>query len=209
MFAWLLGHIMGPYERAVAPVKTRLFADLLRDLQAPKILDIGVGAGPNLKYLTCLPAGSQVVGLDPNPAMEPYCQKSAAACGLQDSFTFVIGDAQAMPFPSAVFDAAVITLVLCSVPDVSTALTEVKRVVKPGGHVLLVEHVISPQPGWMRTLQYFFEPLHKWIADGCHLTRDTVGALRTAGFGGVDGLWRFRVGGMGLCAPQVAGLLEV
>jgi hypothetical protein len=66
--------------------------------------------------------------------------------------------------------------VLCSVTDVQATLKELRRVVRPGGRVLFVEHVLSPQPGFLRTLQLLLNPLQQLLLDGCHTTRDTGAA---------------------------------
>ena len=66
--------------------------------------------------------------------------------------------------------------VLCSVPDVQATLKELQRVVRPGGRILFVEHVLSPQPGFLRTLQQLLNPLQQLLLDGCHTTRDTGAA---------------------------------
>jgi ubiquinone/menaquinone biosynthesis C-methylase UbiE len=96
-----------------------------------------------------------------------------------------VGDATAYPLPleAASVDAAVASLVLCTVPDAAAALSELRRVLKPGGELRFMEHVRSADPGKGR-LQ---ERLDRWgvwprIGGGCHCARDTVGAIEAAGF---------------------------
>src|SRR4029453_1225076 len=89
--------------------------------------------------------------------------------------------AERMPFPEAHFDTAVITFTLCTIPDPEAALAEVKRVLKPSGRLLFVEHTRSVQPSLGRA-QDLLPPLWKKIGGGCHLNRRTVDLVRSAGF---------------------------
>lgn len=98
--------------------------------------------------------------------------------------------------------------VLCSVPDMAAALGEIRRVLKPNGKLLLIEHVRSDDDQFLRLQQYVLDPLQQVLADGCHLTRDTQGALVAAGFD-TSPLDRFQVQGMSLIAPHVGGLITV
>jgi hypothetical protein len=96
--------------------------------------------------------------------------------------------------------------VLCSVPDQAAALAEVRRVLRPGGRLLLIEHVAAAQPV-SRFTQNLLNPLQRALADGCNLNRDTLAAVRAAGFGGADGVSSFEVEGFSLIAPHIAGVL--
>jgi hypothetical protein len=98
--------------------------------------------------------------------------------------------------------------VLCSVPDVAHALLEVARVVRPGGRVALVEHVLAEEPGALRLQQRLFDPLQQLLADGCHLGRDTAGALAACRQLQPLELRRLQVPGAGLISPHVVGLLR-
>ena len=84
--------------------------------------------------------------------------------------------------PDASFDAVVCTLVLCSVQDVQVALTEIFRVLRPGGRLLFVEHVAARQHSTRLAWQRRLEPIWKRVAGNCHLTRDTEQAIRAVGF---------------------------
>jgi ubiquinone/menaquinone biosynthesis C-methylase UbiE len=90
--------------------------------------------------------------------------------------------AEALPFADASFDVVVCTLVLCSVPDLSRALAEARRVLVPGGALVYIEHVADVERPDRLEWQKRLEPAWKWFAGGCHLARDTGGAIRAAGF---------------------------
>ncbi len=93
-------------------------------------------------------------------------------------------------------------------PDAREALREVARVVRPGGRVALVEHVLAPEPGLLRLQQRLFDGLQQLLADGCHLGRDTAAALEAVPQLQPLELRRLSVPGAGLIAPHVAALLR-
>ena len=104
-------------------------------------------------------------------------RRKAARLGLPADLR--LGDAQALPFPDNAFDAAVATFVFCSVPDPVQGLRELRRVVRPGGFVLLMEHVRSPNP-LLGRLMDLLNPLVVRIT-GANINRDTVENVRRAG----------------------------
>jgi len=89
---------------------------------------------------------------------------------------------ESLPFPDATFDAVVSTLLLCSVPDPSRALSEVHRVLRPGGTLVFLEHVAATDAPGRLAWQRRIEPFWKRIAGNCHLTRHTGETIRAAGF---------------------------
>ena len=90
-------------------------------------------------------------------------------------------DGQSLPFADNSYDAALSTWTLCTIPDVATALSEVRRVLKPGGTLHFVEHGLAPDER-VRRWQHRLEPMQKRVFGGCHLTRPVVDLLTTAGF---------------------------
>jgi len=123
--------------------------------------------------------GVRVVAVEP----EAYLREKAAeaAAGAPVPVTVVDGLADDLPGEPGSFDAAVSSLVLCSVPDQSRALTEIRRVLKPGGELRFYEHVLAEDPKVAR-LQNRIEPVWRFCAGGCHPNRDTAAAIEAAGF---------------------------
>lgn len=160
------------YEQIVAQRKRALFSDL-----HGTVLEIGPGAGPNLRYY---PADATWIGVEPNLHMHPYLRQEAERLGR--SITIETGTADRLPAPDSSVDAVVSTLVLCSVPDQAATLAEIRRVLKPGGRFLFIEHVAAPPGTRLRRVQGLIRPLWSAFADGCHPDRDTGAALDAAGF---------------------------
>lgn len=168
---------LGPlYDWFLAPVEAwRLRAwrrQLVGDVHG-RVLDVGVGTGLNLPHY---PPDADVVALDLTWEMLRYAPARRRA-----RQWLVQGDVQALPFPDATFDAVVGALVFCSVPDAQQGLHEVRRVLKPGGRLRLLEHVRGTQP-LARMFTDMFEPLWFGVNGSCHLNRDTPRLVQEAGF---------------------------
>jgi SAM-dependent methyltransferase len=176
-FAIVMSKGMNDYERLMRPLKCAVFAEALPPGAA--LLEIGLGTGPNLG---CYGTASRVVGLEPNTAMHGFARTSAAAAGL-DNFSIVTGVAESLPFAEASFDVVVATMVLCSVRDMVSTLAEVRRVLKPGGRYIFIEHVSAPASNApLRAAQAMLDPLQVALADNCHLTRDPMPLIEAGGF---------------------------
>ncbi len=144
---------------------------------AGEVLEYGVGGGANLALYD--PARvTGVTGIDPS---DPLLARARAAPHAAIPLRIEQGVAEALPFPDASFDTVVSTFTLCSVADQARALAEARRVLKPGGRLLFLEHGLSPDPGPARW-QHRLEPLWKPLAGGCHLTRPVAAAIAVAGF---------------------------
>ncbi|XP_042479038.1 methyltransferase-like protein 7A [Macadamia integrifolia] len=182
--ALFLAKCMKAYEEEVAGYKAELFSRLRGRVN--KVLELGIGTGPNLKYY----AGDgdvHVYGVDPNQKMEKYAQEAAVAAGLPPTnFNFIQMVGEALPISDASMDVVVGTLVLCSVQDVNLALQEVKRVLKPGGLYIFMEHVAAQDRTALKFLQNILDPLQQIVFDGCHLTRQTRKHISEAGFSDVN-----------------------
>lgn len=139
------------------------------------VLEIGGGTGANLAHYRNV---DRVTIAEPDPFM-----RSRIGPKLEDARVPVevsAAGAEALPFPDGSFDTVVSTLVLCTVPDQAAALDEVRRILRPGGRLLFIEHVRAA--GSMARWQDRLEPLWRRLFGGCHPNRDTVAAIVEAGF---------------------------
>jgi ubiquinone/menaquinone biosynthesis C-methylase UbiE len=151
-----------------------------------EVLEIAVGTGRNLPYY---PDGVRLTGVELSPAMLEVADARARELGREIDLR--VGDAQALEFPDERFDSVVCTLSLCTIPDDRAAVAEVRRVLRPGGHFLLLEHVRSPLLP-IRTAERLLEPLMlRFEAD--HLLREPLDHLRAEGFA-IERLERSKLG---------------
>ena len=146
-------------------------------LASGDVLELGCGA-PNLDFYNWENVHS-LSGVDPSPELLNGAKLALAKKGLKADF--VPGVAEALPFTNGSFDCVVTTFTLCSVQDPVAALAEARRVLKPGGRLLFVEHGRAPDHS-AALWQGRIEPLWKRIAGGCHLTRPVTQAISDAGF---------------------------
>lgn len=142
------------------------------------VLELGCGGGINMEFYD--PARvTSFTGLDPSPELLAMSRAAAQARGMAADIQGGVGEA--MPFGDARFDTVVTTFTLCSVTDQAAVLAEIRRVLKPGGTALFLEHGAAPDAGvakWQRRI----EPVWKRIGGNCHLTRPISGAYEQAGF---------------------------
>jgi ubiquinone/menaquinone biosynthesis C-methylase UbiE len=142
---------------------------------AGDVLEIGIGTGRNLPHYR---ADVSLIGIELSPAMLEIAR--ARARELRREVDLRVGDAQALEFPDESFDAVVCTLSLCTIPDDRAAVAEVRRVLRPGGRFLLLEHVRSPVLP-VRLGQRLLDPLAvRFEAD--HLLREPLEYLRAERF---------------------------
>jgi ubiquinone/menaquinone biosynthesis C-methylase UbiE len=134
----------------------------------PRLLEVGVGTGKNMPFW---PKRANVIAVDLTPGMLKRAEKRAK--NLDITPRLELGDAQALNFATNSFDAAAATFVFCSVPDPIQGLNELARVVRPGGHVFLMEHVRSSSKITGKLMD-LFNPIMVRVM-GNNINRDTVG----------------------------------
>ena len=145
-----------------------------------RVLEIGCGSGTNFDFYDPSQI-ERLYALEPSEGMMKRAKAAAEDLPWADRIEFLEMGAENLPLDDASIDTAVITFVLCTIPDWSSALAEVRRVLKPGGKVLFSEHGLSPDQGiakWQKRVERFWKPL----AGGCRLTRDAQAMLHDSGF---------------------------
>lgn len=145
---------------------------------AGRVLEIGIGTGLNLAFYDKTKVRG-LVGIDPAQQMHKLARRRSRTAGLPVELRAM--SAETLAIESASFDCVVCTYTLCTVPDPSAALAEMRRVLRPGGRLLFAEHGLAPDPS-VAQWQFRLEPLWSKIAGGCRLTRDVPALLRAAGF---------------------------
>ncbi len=170
-------------ERATRHARSRYNAiapiyDLMEGLveQGPKVLELGVGTGKNIPHY---PPQVEVVGVDLSERMLERARKVAAEHP-DKRVTLLQMDAQQLDFPDEAFDEVVSTFVFCSVPDPVLGLQEALRVTKPGGRLLMLEHMLADPP-WLARPMQLLDPLVYWLI-GVHIARRTVENVQKAGW---------------------------
>lgn len=142
------------------------------------VLEVGLGSGTNLPYYD---AGrvSRVIGVEPSPGMRVKAQRAIERQDIPVELLDAPGEA--LPVESRSVDTVLLTFTLCTIPDWQAALSEMRRVLKPGGRLVFLEHGLAPDDGvarWQRRV----EPLWKRIGGGCHLTRPIDRLIGESGF---------------------------
>lgn len=143
-----------------------------------RVLEVGIGSGLNLPFY-----GRQVeeiLGLDPVPKLIAMARRAAGR--FETPVTFITGSAEHIPIDEHSIDTVVTTWTLCSIPNAVEALREMRRVLKPGGQLLFVEHGLAPEEN-IQKWQNRLTPLWKRIGGGCHLNRPIGALIESAGFG--------------------------
>lgn len=142
-----------------------------------RVLEVGVGSGLNFPLYD--KRVEIVFGIDPSPRLLAIARQRAAAAGVRAQL--LQGSASAIPLADGAVETVVMTWTLCSIADPSAALREMRRVLKPQGQLLFVEHGLSPLPGIERW-QHRLTPVWRHVAGGCHLDRKMDDLIRSAGF---------------------------
>ncbi len=183
--SWFFATVYDPFMRRTEKACLAEWRDALLSPLGGSILEIGAGTGANLGHYPRRllrargkTADERLVLTEPDAHMLEHLRKRPETGEIE----IERASSDALPFPDESFDAVVSTLVLCSVPDVDRTLAEIRRVLKPGGALVFLEHVAADEASRRRRWQRRLEPLWSKLADGCHLTRETDKSIAKAGF---------------------------
>jgi len=166
------------YDKQIAFWERRLFGDGRQWVCAQatgEVLEVAIGTGRNLPYY---PGGIPLAGIEFSPAMLDLARRRADELGLQ--VDLCVGDAQALDLPDASFDTVVCTLSLCAIPDDRRAVAEMWRVLRPGGRLLLLDHVAGA-PRWVRAVQWLMELVTRPLQEE-HMLRRPLLQVQAQGF---------------------------
>jgi ubiquinone/menaquinone biosynthesis C-methylase UbiE len=162
-------------NRELVPYRERVLAGA-----EGRVLEIGIGAGANLKFYP--QRVKEIVALEPSAKLISMARRAAGESSHRiAAVNFMEASAEAIPLEPGTVDTVVMTWTLCSIPAPLQALREMRRVLKPGGQLLFVEHGQSAD-GSVKKWQDRLTPLWKRIAGGCHLNRPVSRLLEDAGF---------------------------
>ncbi|WP_354221324.1 class I SAM-dependent methyltransferase [Bradyrhizobium sp. F1.4.3] len=142
-----------------------------------RVLEMGIGPGLNLPFYGS--GVEQIIGLDPSPRLLDIARDAGRTS--MAPLELIEGTAEAIPLETASIDTVVTTWTMCSIPDIDRALSEARRVLKPGGKLLFVEHGRAPEPS-MQWWQDHLTPPWKRLAGGCHLNRPIAELIGNNGF---------------------------
>lgn len=193
--AAVLRALDGATARTVGEHKRALLGDL-PDL----VVEIGAGTGATTRYLR---PGTRLVAIEPNVAMHHALAHTCRHRGVH--LDLVPAVAEQLPLRDASVDVIVSSLVLCTVPDPVGAVAEARRVLRPGGRLVFLEHVAAPDGTPLaRAQQALRRPWH-WCGEGCDLRRDTEATLRAAGFASLEVAHVALAPGWVPISPAIAG----
>jgi SAM-dependent methyltransferase len=145
------------------------------------VVEFGPGTGVNMRYYA---PGTTVIGIEPNPVMHEPLRAKADAHGVDLEVRTQRGESIDVDDESV--DGVVATLLLCGVDDPAQLVREAHRVLKPGGTYFFIEHVVAPASTKTRVVQKMLRRPHRWLFNGCEITRDTTTLLRAAPFATVE-----------------------
>ena len=170
--AWLLDALDGYMHAKYGVLKVSLLGSI-----PGTVVELGPGAGANFRYY---PAGTHVIAVEPNKRMHERLMRQALRRGVRLELLPAAGES--LPLPNQSVDLVLVTLVLCSVSNPQAVISEARRVLRPGGRFVCIEHVAAPRTSFLFRVQRLLADPWRWLFEGCHLLRDTETTLRDAGF---------------------------
>lgn len=174
--SWLL-RIMSAYMHyKFGDVKNAMFKN-----HPDKVVEIGSGTGENMRYLR---KGTQLIAIEPNVHMHASLKKTADKYGINIEIRALIGEAIDLDDESCEF--VISTLVLCTVKDLEQCLQQVKRILKPSGKFVFIEHVKAKENTFLSLIQNLLHKPWHWCFEGCHTNRDIQPKIEAAGFSSLE-----------------------
>lgn len=171
VFAAVYDRMSGPMEREIlGERRQRLLGEV-----TGRVLDIGAGTGANLPHLR---RAERIVAAEPDAAMRLKLNRRLDRAPVPVEVS--AASAEDLPFDDSTFDAVVFTLVLCTVSDPVKALSQARRVLRPGGRIVVLEHVRGS--GKLARWQDRLAPVWSYFGAGCRPNRDTRATIEGAGF---------------------------
>ena len=171
--AWFFDSI-DRYSNHVAYIHKR---NAFEGLRSGTIVELGAGTGANFQFI---PAGSRLIAIEPSIAMHARLQRNAVQ--QQIDLELLAVPAESIPLPDDSVDEVIASLVLCTVSDPEKVLTEIRRILRPGGTFRFVEHVAAHPASPRRWLQSILARPWAWLFEGCDTRRNTARIIVSAGF---------------------------
>lgn len=174
--SWMFQSLAGYMDWLYGESKRRLLHN-----HADIVVEIGPGAGANMRYLR---RGTKVIAIEPNIHMHINLRKSAEKYGINLEIKSLVGESIDLPDNSC--DFVVCTLVLCTVRDPAECINQIRRILKPNGTFVFIEHVKAQENTVLGLIQNAMHKPWHWVFEGCHTNRDTQLLLESCGFSSVD-----------------------
>jgi ubiquinone/menaquinone biosynthesis C-methylase UbiE len=159
-------------QRRLAPYRDRVVSNA-----TGRVLEVGIGSGLNLPFYGN--AVAEIIGLEPSPKLVEMANNAARQTPIP--LRLIEGTAEAIPIEDHSVDAVMTTWTMCSIPEIQSALKEMRRVLRPDGRLFFVEHGRAPEPG-VHWWQDRLTPAGKHLSGGCHLNRAIDELIENAGF---------------------------
>ncbi|MGW9684575.1 class I SAM-dependent methyltransferase [Flagellimonas sp. 2504JD1-5] len=170
--SWMFKTLSGYMDCLFGKSKRTLFKN------HPKtVVEIGPGAGANMRYLK---KGTRLIAVEPNIHMHKNLKKSAQKYGIDLEIKTIVGESIDLPDNS--IDFVICTLVMCTVSDPVKCIEQIKRILKPSGVFVFIEHVKAKKNTVLELIQNLTHQPWHWFFEGCNTNRDTKSLLESAGF---------------------------
>ncbi|MGX1929608.1 class I SAM-dependent methyltransferase [Flagellimonas sp. 2504JD4-2] len=193
--SWLFGVLDGYFHYMYKKKKERLFGSI-----SGTLVEIGSGAGANFKYLKDV---DQVIAVEPNPYMHASLQESADKRNIKLQINPC--SAEEITIESNSVDTVISTLTLCTIKNEKRALDEIKRILKPNGKFIFIEHVSAKKGSLVKFIQWLIRKPWFWLFEGCHTHKDIASSIQNAGFSKVN-ITRFKfISPFIPIIPQISG----